>query len=194
MVFQPVVQAFSLSHAMVMDGATSFLDAMVDASLDLDVYGVNESSLEPDTDEYDVEGDDAVLDQWSWLNKADLTVQAGYLSFPLIAQLTRRPIESSTFGGKNVFGMDLWHEDSLNVPPRPALLRMPARDLDGNAATLVMGLYRVNFKPIMFDGPQYKEGLKVNYNGTATYSRKDELGNVFADGKRRVGRLLAIEI
>lgn len=193
MAFGPIVEAFSLSHATVLDGATTFLDALAAASVDWDIYGVNEASLEPDTDSYDNEGDDVVLSNWAWLNSADLTVQAGYMSFPLIASLTNRPIESSTFGSKNLFGIDLWHEDSMNVPPRPGLLKMPAKDSDGNAADLIIGLYKIGFNPITFDGPAYKDGLKVNYDGKAMYSLVDEVGNPFADGKRRVGRLLAIE-
>ena len=191
--FEPVIESFSLSHAMIVDGLTTFLDALAVASLDWDIYGVNEASLDPDTDSYDVEGDDTVMSTWSWLNFADLKVQAGYLSFPLIAQLTGRPIESSTFGGKELFGMDLWHEDSMNVAPKPALLKMPAKDRLGNAADLIIGLYRVQFAPITFDGPAYKDGLKVNYDGKALYSAVDELGNPFADGKKRVGRLLAVQ-
>lgn len=194
MTFSPVIESFSLSHAMLIDGATSFLDALAVASLDWDIYGVNEASLDPDTDSYDVEGDDTVMSTWSWLNFAELKVQAGYLSFPLIAKLTGRPIESSTVGvgAKELIGIDLWHEDSMNVPPMPALLRMPARDHTGNAADLIIGLYRVGFNPITFDGPKYKDGLKVNYGGKAIYSAVDELGNAFADGKKRVGRLLAL--
>lgn len=193
MAFIPIVEAFSLSHAMILDGTMSFLDALVNADQDWDVYGVNEGSVDPDTDSYSNEGDDVELSVWSWLNKADLTVQSGYLSFPLIAQLTGRPIESSTYGGKDMFGIDLWHEDSMNVPPKPFVLRCAARDRDGSTADLIIGLYRVGFSPIKFDGPAYKDGLKVNYDGTANYSLVDEKGNPFADGKRRVGRLLAIQ-
>jgi hypothetical protein len=39
----------------------------------------------------------------------------------------------------------------------------------------------------------YKDGLKINYDGSALYSSVDENGQPFADGKKRVGRLLAIQ-
>lgn len=191
--FSPVIESFSISHAMILDGSTTFLTALALVGDEWDVYGVNEASLEPDMDEYDNEGDDAVQSTWAWLNKGELSVQAGYVSFPLIGSLTGQSVTSSTAGGKTIFGMDLWHEDALNVPPKPALLKMPARDKHGNAADLLIGLYKVQFKPITFDGPAYKDGLKINYDGNALYSRFDELGVAFADGKQRVGRLLAIQ-
>ena len=74
----PVVEAFSLSHAQILDGAVAFDDALAAAVAEnLDIYGVNEASLEPNTDEYENEGDNVVLSTWSWLNYAEVTVQAG---------------------------------------------------------------------------------------------------------------------
>ena len=97
MALNSTIEAFSLSHAQILDGETTFLDAIATAAAeDEDIYGVNEASLEPDTDSYDNEGDDAVLSTWSWLNSAELTVQAGYLSFELIARMTGRPVETET--------------------------------------------------------------------------------------------------
>lgn len=187
------VEAFSLTHAQVLDGETSFLEAALATSTapDEDIYGVNNSSLSPDTDEYVNEGDDAPLSTWNWLNWADVEVQAGYLSFPLIANLTGQAISSSGAGDDQVFGLDLWHEDSFNVAPKPMLVKMPSKDEDGVVRTLSIGLFKVQFAPITFDGPEYKNGLKVNYNGRALLSPKDELGAAFSDGRKRVGRLLS---
>lgn len=192
--FSPVTEAFSVSHAQILTAGQTFLDALATAALDKeDIYGVNEASVEPDMDSYDNEGDDTLLSTWNWLNKADVTVQAGYLSFPLISELTGQPISSSGAEGSKVFGLDLWHEDSMNVAPRPMLIKMPSRDKSGARADFVIGLYKVSFKPIQFDGPAYKDGLKVNYDGTALFSDVDEKGTKFPDGKRRVGRLLSIQ-
>lgn len=194
MALNPVVEAFSLSHAQVLDGTTAFIDALTAAAAAADdIYGVNEASLDPDTDEFDNEGDDVILSNWSWLNSADVSVQAGYVSFPLIANLTGQTISSSAGGGKTTLGLDLWHEDSFNVPPKPMMIQMPSKDRDGTPASLVIGLYKVQFKPITFDGPAYKDGLKINYDGKALYSSVDEKGVAFPDGKKRVGRLLAIQ-
>lgn len=192
--FSPISEAFSVSHVQILASGQSFLDALVTAALESeDIYGVSEASLEPDMDSYDNEGDDVILSTWDWLNKADLTVQAGYVSFPLIAELTGQTISSGVVGGKDVFGLDLWHEDSMNIPPRPATIVMPSKDKHGNRADYVIGLYKVAFKPIQFDGPSYKDGLKVNYDGTALFSSTDEKGVAFADGKKRVGRLLSVQ-
>jgi len=192
--FAPIFEAFSVSHAQILDGMTDFLTAMAAAyNQDTDVYGVAEAGLSPDTDSFSNEGDDTILSTWDWLNKGDLTVKSGYLSFPLIAALTGQPISSGTSAGKEVLAVDLWHEDAMSVAPKSMIIKMPSKDRDGNPADFVIGLYKVSFKPIQFDGPVYKDGLKVNYDGSALYSQLDELGQPFADGKKRVGRLLAVQ-
>lgn len=190
----PIVEGFSLSHAQILDGATTFLTALgVAAAVGQDVYGVNEASLEPDTEDYENEGDDAILSTWSWFNYAEVNVQAGYVSFPLIAALTGQSVASSGAGAAQWFGVDLWHEDSFNVAPKPMLIKMPSKDRDGVARNLVFGLYKVQFQPITFEGPAYKDGLKINYNGRALMSNVDETGVAFADGKRRAARLLSVQ-
>lgn len=191
----PIVEGFSLTHAQILDGATPFVTAALATSSDPaeDIYGVNDGSLTPDTGEYENEGDDVVLSTWSWLNFAEVEVQAGYLSFPLIASITGEELWSSGAGSNQMFGVDLWTEDSMNVQPRPMILKMPSKDKDGLVRTLTIGLYKVQFRPMTFDGPSYKEGLKVNYTGRALMSDVDEEGNAFAvkPGKKRVGRLLS---
>jgi hypothetical protein len=185
------IEAFSLTHAQVLDGATSFDSVTTGTTAWGDVYGVNDASLDPDTDSYDNEGDDAVMSTWNWLNKADVQVQAGYFSFALVAGLTGRTISSTGSGDEIVYGLDLWHEDDFNVPRRPMIVRMPSKDSVGAVRYFDIGLYTVSFNPITFDGPSYKDGLKVNYGGQALMSSVDELGEPFADGKRRVGKTIS---
>jgi len=293
-----VVEGFSLSHAQILDGSSTFLAALAaSVAEDYDIYGVNDASLDPDSDNYENQGDDATLSRWGWLNFASIGVQAGYLSFPLISRLTGRPITTSTtsttsevqtlassgasagtftlsfrgattapiafnatnavvqsalqglstIGANNVtvtggpanttalvmtfaldlanqalelvgfdktgltgagvgtvtrttagidgnvsFATDLWHEDSFNVAARPMIVVMPSKDKNGVPRRLVIGLYKVSFDPMTFDGPAYKDGLKVNYGGTALMSTTDEVGATHADGKKRVGRLLSV--
>lgn len=186
-----IVEAFSLSHAQILDGTTAFSAVTTGSSAWGDIYGVNDASLDPDTDSYDNEGDDAVLSTWNWMNKADLAVQAGYVSFALIANMTGRTISSTGSGNSIVYGIDLWHEDDFNVPRRPMIIRMPSKDHLGAVRYLDIGLYSVSFAPITFDGPQYKDGLKVNYNGQALMSTVDELGATFADSKKRIAKLIS---
>lgn len=186
-----IVEAFSLSHVQILDGATAFADVTTGSNAWGDVYGVNDASLDPDTDSYDNEGDDVVRSTWNWLNKAELAVQAGYVSFALIANMTGRTISSTGSGDSIVYGIDLWHEDDFNVPRKPMIIRMPSKDHLGAVRYLDIGLYTVSFAPITFDGPQYKDGLKVNYNGQALVSTVNELGAAFSDGKGRVGKLIS---
>lgn len=186
-----IIEAFSLTHAQVLDGATSF-DSVGTGTGDWgDVYGVNDASLDPDTDSYDNEGDDVVRSTWNWLNKADVQVQAGYFSFPLIAQLTGKTISSSGAGDSIVYGIDLWHEDDANIGRKPMIIRMPSKDHLGAPRYMDIGLYSVSFAPVTFDGPSYKDGLKVNYTGQALMSSVDELGNTFADGKNRIAKVIS---
>lgn len=186
-----IVEAFSLSHVQILDGATAFADVTTGSNAWGDVYGVNDASLDPDTDSYDNEGDDVVRSTWNWLNKAEIAVQAGYVSFALIANMTGRTISSTGSGDSIVYGIDLWHEDDFNVARKPMIIRMPSKDHLGAVRYLDIGLYTVSFAPITFDGPQYKDGLKVNYNGQALVSTVDELGAAFSDGKGRVGKLIS---
>jgi len=189
----PIVEAFSLSHAEILDGTDTFDEALAaTAAIGFDVYGVAEASLDPNTDEFENEGDDVVLSSWSWLNYAEVSVQAGYVSFPLMSTLTGQSITSSGAGDSQKFSIDLWHEDSMNVAPRPMMVVMPSKTSEGDVRRLVIGLYRVQFAPITFDGPVYKDGLKVNYAGKALMSPEDETGVAFADGKKRVGTLISV--
>ena len=185
------IEAFSLTHAQILDGSTAF-DAVTTGDTSWgDIYGVNNASLSPDQDSYDNEGDDAVLSTWNWINKGDVEVQAGYLSFALISNMTGRSISSTGSGDDIVYGMDLWHEDDFNVPRRPMVIRMPSKDSAGAVRYFDIGLYSVQFAPMTFDGPSYKDGLKVNYNGQALMSAVDELGAAFPDSKRRVGKVIS---
>jgi hypothetical protein len=115
-------------------------------------------------------------------------VQAGYIPFDTIALLSGGTIESSGTGVNDYYSMQLWEETSLNTPPRPMLVRVPAKDKDGVVRTLDFVLYRVNFGPISFDGPSYKSGLLLNYTGRAVMSDKDETGTALP--KKAIGRLI----
>jgi hypothetical protein len=290
-----IFEGFSLNHAQILDGTETFEEALARTDIEgWDIYGVNEAGLDLDTDQYINEGDDAQLSVWNWVNGADVSVQAGYVSLPLIANLTGEEITESggtsevqtltatgpptagtftltydgeptgtiafnataaairtalgalpnlditditTTGGpinttpvvvtfdlaegnvpalvvnntgltggtvavatttpgtggldETIYEMPLWTEDSFNVAPRPMLVTMPSKDNRGRVRLLVIGLYQVQFAPITFDGPQYKEGLKINYGGRATMSAFDETGGAFAGGKKRFGTLVS---
>ena len=54
----PIVEAFSLSHAQILNGATPFASVTTGSSDWGDIFGVNDASLDPDSDSYDNEGDD----------------------------------------------------------------------------------------------------------------------------------------
>jgi hypothetical protein len=293
-----IVEGFSIQNAQICDGTSNFLTNLASAlAIGLDIYGVNDASLAADTGNYENQGDNETLSRWNWLNFATLTVQGGYLSFPLYATLSGQSMATTTvtsasevqslasnggsggtftltFSGQTTapiaynatntvvqsalqalanigtgnvtvsggpanttalvitftgalanqpeslitsditavtggtgglvtrttagassdtyYGIDLWHEDSMNVAPKPVLLTLPSKDNLGAVCRLVIGLYRVQFGPIGFAGPTYKDGFKVNYEGTALMSTVNEVGAPFPDGKKRIGRLISI--
>lgn len=184
-----VVEGFSLTHAAILDGTTGAEE------VDGDIYGVRSGTLAVDTGNYDNTGDDFVLSSWNWFNFATVTVQAGYIPFNTIALLSGVPVISSGTGVDDYYSVQLWEETSLNTPPRPMLIRVPAKDKDGVIRTLDFVLYRVNFGPISFDGPSYKSGLLLNYTGRAVMSDKDERGVTITDANGRprkaIGRLIS---
>lgn len=178
-----IIEAFSVSHAAILDGATGAEE------VDGDIYGVEEASLEPDTDQFENVGDDVVLSTWSWLNFAELNVTGGYIPFGLIQLLTGEPVSSSGAAPNDWYEVEIWTDRSFNVSPKPVLIRMPAKWSDGTVRTLEIVLYKVQFGPITFDGPAYKDGLKVNYTGRALLSDVDEAGASLGTYKA-VGRLV----
>jgi hypothetical protein len=292
-----IVEGFSISHAQILDGAETFEEALARTELEgWDIYGVNDASLDPDTDSYVNEGDDVELSVWNWLKGANVTVQAGYLSFPLVANLTGEAVTESggtsevqtltaagpptagtftlTFDGataagiafnataaaiktalaglanldaeditttggpinttpvvvtfdlnrgdvptlvvnntgltggtvavatttpgtggldETTYSIPLWTETSFNTPPKPMIIVVPSRDSVGNVREFVFGLAKVQFAPITFDGPKYKDGLKVNYTGRSLLTDRDETGGAWADNpnRKRVGVLLS---
>ena len=76
------------------------------------------------------------------------------------------------------------------------LIRVPSKDRDGAVRVLDFILFKVQFQPFSFDGPAYKEGLLLNYNGSALFSDVDEKGQPVLDSRtgeptKAVGRLLS---
>lgn len=184
------VEGFSLSHAAILNGTTGIEEAFGD------IYGINSGSLELDLDSFDNTGDDTILSSWNWANKVNVTVQSGYIPFQTIALLTGSTVASSGSGASETFSLPLWEERQMNTAPRPMLIRVPSKDSDGNIRVLDFILFKVQFQPMSFDGPSYKEGLKVNYNGSALFSDKDEKGQPVLDSKtgrptKAIGRLVS---
>jgi hypothetical protein len=185
-----VVEGFSLSHVAILDGTTGA------DHIDGDIFGVRSASLELSTDSYDNTGDNTVLSQWFWFNNATLTVQAGYVPFKTIALLSGSKLTSSGTGDADTYSLPLWEERQLNTGTKPVLIRVPARDQNGVARDIWFVLFKVQFQPFSFDGPSYKEGLLLNYTGTALMSDKDEKGqpvldSVTGEPTKAIGRLLS---
>ena len=182
----PIIEGFSLSHAAILNGTTGAEEATGD------LYGIRDGSLEVDTDNYDNTGDDSVLSSWQWFNFATVTVQSGYLSFDLYALLSGAPLTTSGSGATMTVSAPLWNEKSLNQPTRPMLIRVPSKDTANTVRKFDIVLYKVQFAPITFEGPSYKEGMLVSYSGKAVMSDKDEKAAALTD--RSIGRLVSEQV
>lgn len=186
----PTVEGFSISHAAILNGTTGIEETFGD------IYGIRSGSLELDQDSYDNTGDDTILSTWYWANKVNVTVQGGYVPFQTLALISGSNITSSGTGVNQTFALPLWEENTMNTVPRPMLVRVPSKDATGAVRLLDFILYKVQFQPFSFDGPSYKEGLLLNYNGSALFSSTDEKGGPVLDSKtgaatRAIGRLLS---
>lgn len=107
------------------------------------------------------------------------------------AAITGSPNYSNTAGANaSEISVPLFQEDAGNQPPRPALVRMASRDAIGNAFSLDVVLYKVQFGVINFQGPAYKTGLTASYAGRVLLSAFDEKGQPVV-GKKRCGRLIS---
>lgn len=185
-----IFEGFSLSHVAILNGTTGAEET------DGDIYGVRTATIEPDMDDFDNEGDDAVLSSWYWLNYATLTVEAGYIPFKTMALLSGETATSSGVAPNDVWSELLWTDRSLNVSPKPVLIRIPSKDSNGVVRTLEFVLFKVQFGPIQFDGPQYKDGLTVSWEGKALMSLYNEAGVLLSTaygvpvGTKAIGRLV----
>jgi hypothetical protein len=171
-----IYEAFSVSHAAILDGTTGAEAA--------DIYGVRQGSVSINSDSHDNTGDDAVLSNWFWFNYAEITISSGYIPFSVIALLTGAPATSSA----DTWSLPMWTQSSLNQSARPVLIRVPSKDSAGAARVMDIILYRVQFMPMAFDGPNYKDGMTLNYTGRAVISPVDELGASLTE--HAIGRLV----
>jgi hypothetical protein len=176
-------EGFSVSHAAILDGTTGLEEDFGD------IYGISEGSLELATDSFDNTGDDTVLSTWYWMNYANVSIKAGYVPFQTLSLLYGVDITSTGSAPNDTYSVPLWNETSQNQPRRPMLIRVPAKDSEGTPRVLDFILYNVQFQPFSFDGPTYKDGLKLNYVGRALLSTVDEEGTTLSE--RAIGRLVS---
>jgi len=177
-------EAFSITHAAILDGATGLEEA------DGDIYGVREASITPDSGEYDNTGDDKIMSTWKWFNKATIAIVSGYVPLKMLALITGATLSSSGSGDSQRFDLPLWELQGDNQIARPLLLKMEAKDSAGVLRYFQFIFYKCTYKPLGFDGPRYKDGLGINYEATALMSTVDEAGVSLA--YEAVGRMMAI--
>jgi hypothetical protein len=176
-----IIEGFSVSHAAILNGTTGAETA--------DVYGIREGTLDVDTDSYDNTGDDAVLSSWSWINFATLSIKSGFIPLEVVALLSGTTLTSTGSDAATAYTLPLWNTKSMNQAARPVLIRVPSKDSTGTPRNFDIVLYKVQFSPITFDGPTYKDGMALNYGGKALMSDKDEKGVALTE--KAIGRLVS---
>ena len=173
-------EGFSLSHAAILDG--------VNGAEGQTIYGVRNGTISTDNGNFENTGDNVVLSEWFWINFANLTIEAGFIPFPTIADITglstvsggvtiTSGVQSSGAAPNDYYAIPLWTLNSMNTVTKPVGLRVPAKDNAGNLRTLDFVLYRVQFQPFNFTGPSYKNGLTTSIAGRALFSYTNEVGS-----------------
>ena len=178
-----ILEAFSVTHAVILDGDTGAEEA------NGDIYGVESASITPDLGSYDNVGDDKVKSTWKWFNKATIAIQAGYIPFDLIALVYGPTVSSSGSGAATRYELPLWEKQGENVTTRPLLVRCEAKDSNQNVRWFEFIYYKCQFAPMGFTGPAYKDGLKINYTAEVLMSETNETGATLA--YEAVGRLIS---
>jgi hypothetical protein len=177
----PIVEAFSVEAAAILDGTTG--------AEAVQLYGIRDGKLDIDTDSYRNTGNDTILSVWNWFNLATLEITSGFLPWDAISLMTGAPITSSGAAGQEYWNMALWNEGALNQPSRPVLIRTPSKDSQGRPRYLDFVLYKCTFQPMKLDGPAYKNGMTVSFTAQALMSSVDERG--IALPERAIGRMVS---
>jgi hypothetical protein len=179
-----IFEGFSLSHAAILSGSTG-------AELTT-LYGVRNGSVTPDSGNFENTGDNVVLSEWFWLNFANVTIESGFITYATLATIYGTTVSSSGSSPNDYYSVPLWTLNSMNQITRPLAIRVPGKDSAGAVYTLDFVLYKVQFQPMTFTGPSYKNGLTVSVNGRALLSLTDEVGTALpVSYPRSVGRLIA---
>jgi hypothetical protein len=162
------LEGFSLSHAGILDGANS--------AEGQSIYGVRNGTISTDNGNFENTGDNVVLSEWFWINFANITIEAGFIPFPMIADITGTVVSSSGVAPADYYAIPLWTLASMSTATKPIGIRVPAKDNAGNLRTLDFVLYRCQFMPFNFTGPSYKNGLTVSFGARALFSYTNEQG------------------
>lgn len=162
------LEGFSLSHVGILNG--------VSGAEGQTIYGCRNGTMSTDNGNFENTGDNIVLSEWFWINFANLTVEAGFIPFPTIANITGTVVSSSGIAPNDYYAIPLWTLASMTTVTQPVGIRVPGKDHAGNIRTLDFILYRVQFMPFNFTGPSYKNGLTCAISGRALFSYTNEVG------------------
>lgn len=177
----PIVEGFSVTRAAILDGTTGAETAQI--------YGCRSGSLDIDSDSFDNTGDDQVLSTWQWFNFATVSIESGFLPYATIALITGATITSSGTAPNDWWHLPIWNVGALNQQKRPLLLRCSSRSTTVSGRYIDFVMYQVQFAPIKFDGPKYKDGLAVTYSGKCLMSTVDEKGSALTE--KAIGRVIS---
>lgn len=186
-----VLGGFGVERAAIIDPATGLEAALGQ------LYGVRAGTLAVDVNTADITGDDVILDTWKSINKGTLSITSGYISFQTWAKMSSSNLKSTGLTGGALLEAPFLEERQLNVASMPVLLRVKARTASGKPRYLHIVLFKVNFAPIHFDGPNFQAGLNVNYDGDVLMSDTDENGDPVVDSvtglpTRALGKLVML--
>src|SRR5579859_6795726 len=101
-------EAFSLIAASILNGTTG-AEAQP-------IYGIRTGTLSANISQFDNTGNDRVLSHWVWSDYATVTIESGYIPWPMYSLITGTTITSSGTAGADYYALPLWDYNSLNQP------------------------------------------------------------------------------
>lgn len=144
------------------------------------LYGASSVTFEPEIESYDEFSNEKLVGVWSDVRRVSLSVEAGYASLAVWSKVTGSTVNVAGLLNQtdHKIGMPLWEYGRSNMATMPLRITFPAKDTLGNPKVVEVVLFKVKFKPPTLTGAQYKEGMKVTYEGTVMLSATDEKGQV----------------
>lgn len=167
------VEGFSISHVQILDPSVVESDTFSG-----DMYGVRSAAIKANVDTVEEMSNDIAISSWSNISTLDIEVEAGYISFQMMARLNWHPATIEGLAPRTVREkVALYPNGFRNTGYVSMAFRLPARDEFGNPMYMDFMLYKVKMQPIEFGDIKYKTGMSVNYAAKAFLSTTDEDGN-----------------
>lgn len=178
------LEGFSIRSATLLDSTTGLV------SNTGRLYGVRSGEIKADVTTWEDVSNNKVIDSWSEVNYLDVSLEFGFLALDTLQGITGESSASSIGEEFVTHEMQLFSDTWGKTAPQSMRLEIPAKDAQGNIATIYYILYSVKFLEFSFMETGYKKNVPVTFSGKAFQSSVDELG--VALDRPSYGRLMSV--